>query len=96
VGGFSFVEDGYGFADARIEALRGRRAAALAALRQAQRQGSRAGWRHYRDHDPAFAAIRSDPEFKAIFADMAREMAQQRARFTAREKDETAELATTR
>jgi hypothetical protein len=48
VGGFSFVEEGYEFADARIEALRGRRAA------------------------------------------------QQRARFAAREKDETVELATTR
>jgi hypothetical protein len=32
----------------------------------------------------------------SIFADMAREMAQQRSRFAAREKDETAELATAR
>ena len=82
----------YGIADARIAALRGRPAEALAELRQAERRGWRAGWRYHRDHDPAFATIRNEPEFKAIFADIERDMAQQRARLATRPKDAPLEL----
>ena len=93
--GSGFVEESYGnygIADARIAALRGRPAEALAQLRQAERRGWRAGWRYYRDHDPAFATIRNEPEFKAVFADIERDMAQQRARLAARPKDAPLEL----
>ncbi len=88
--GSGFVDQSYGnygIADARIAALRGRPAEALAQLRQAERRGWREGWRYYRDHDPAFATIRNEPEFKAVFADIERDMAQQRARLVARPKD---------
>jgi TolB-like protein/Flp pilus assembly protein TadD len=75
---------GYGVADAQIHALRGDRGAALAALREAAQAGWRREWRYYRDYDPAFTSIRQDPEFKAIFADIERDMARQRAALPAR------------
>jgi len=95
VGGFEFFEQGYAVADARIAALRGQAAESLAALRQAERKGWRAGWRYYRDHDPVFATIRGSPEFKAVFADIERDMAQQRARLAARPKDAPLDLTGT-
>jgi tetratricopeptide (TPR) repeat protein len=95
VGGFAFVEHGYAVAGAQIAALRGQPAEALAALRQAEQQGWRAGWRYYRDHDPAFVTIRGSPEFKAVFADIERDMAQQRARVAARPKNAPLDLAAT-
>ena len=60
--------------------------------------GGRAGrlarplWRYYRDFDPNLASIRNEPEFKAVFADIERDMAQQRARLAARPKDAPLEL----
>jgi TolB-like protein/Flp pilus assembly protein TadD len=87
--GSGLVEESYGsygIADARITALRSRPAEALTQLRQAERRGWRVGWRYYRDHDPVFATIRNEPEFKAVFADIERDMAQQRARLVARRK----------
>jgi len=77
-------EAGYGVADARILALRGNRGAALAALHEAAQAGWRFDWRYHRDYDPAFTSIRQDPEFKAIFADIERDMARQRAALPAR------------
>ena len=69
-----------GIADVAIHALRGQKAQALAALRDAEKAGWRGpGWRYYRDFDPNLASIRNEPEFKAIFADIERDMAQQRA-----------------
>ena len=50
-------------------------------------------WRYFRDHDPNLASIRDDPEFKAVFADIERDMAQQRARLAARPKDAPLDLA---
>ena len=48
---------------------------------------------HYqRDFDPNLASIRNEPEFKAVFADMARDMARQRAALAARPKDAPLEL----
>ena len=78
---------GHGIADVQIQALRGEKRAALAALREAEKAGWRGPfWRYYRDFDPALASIRNEPEFKAIFADIERDMAQQRARLAARPK----------
>ena len=79
---------GYGIADVRIHALRGEKRAALAALREAEKAGWRGpNWRYYRDFDPNLASIRDEPEFKAIFADIERDMARQRAELAARPKD---------
>ena len=84
---------GYGIADVQIQALRGDKPQALAALRDAERSGWRGpAWRYYRDFDPNLASIRNEPEFKAIFADIERDMAQQRARLAARPKDAPLEL----
>ena len=47
---------------------------------------------YQRDLDPNLAAIRDDSEFKAVFADMARDLAQQRARLATRPKDARLEL----
>ena len=85
---------GYGIADVRIHALRGDKAKALVALREAERAGWRGPWwRYYRDIDPNLASIRDDPEFKAIFADIERDMARQRAQLAARPKDAPPDLA---
>ena len=88
--------DGRAPNDARALALRGRKQEALAALRAAERAGWRWGWRHYRDIDPAFDSIRDDPEFKAIFADIERDMARQRAVLAARPKDAPLDLGDAR
>ncbi len=76
--------NGYWIADAEIHALRGREREALAALRAAESAGWRSFWRYYRDFEPNLAAIRNEPEFKAVFADIERDMAEQRARLAAR------------
>jgi len=78
---------GYAPNDARALALRGRKQEALAALRAAERAGWRSDWRFYRDIDLAFDSVRDDPEFKAIFADIERDMARQRAELAQRPKD---------
>jgi hypothetical protein len=76
---------GVGLADVQIHALRGERDKALSALRQAGAAGWRGtsrftwGWKYYRDFDPSLASIRNEPEFKAVFADIERDMARQRA-----------------
>jgi hypothetical protein len=85
---------GFGIADAQLLAVRGAKREALAALRRAARTGWRGPlWRYHRDHDGNLASIRSEPEFKAIFADIERDMAQQRARLAARPKDAPLELS---
>ena len=68
---------------------------ALAALSEAQRAGWRRYWRYYRDFDPNLASIRNEPEFKAVFADIERDMARQRAALAARPKDAPLDLAAT-
>jgi TolB-like protein len=85
---------GYWIADAQIHALRGDKARALAALRDAERAGWRMYWRYVRDFDPGLASIRNEPEFKAVFADIERDMARQRAELAARPKDAPLDLAT--
>ena len=70
-------------------------AQALAALREAEKAGWRGpNWRYYRDFDPNLASIRNEPEFKAVFADIERDMARQRAELAARPKDAPLDLAT--
>jgi tetratricopeptide (TPR) repeat protein len=85
---------GSGITDARIHALRGDKAKALAALREAERAGWRGGyWRFFRDVDPALASIRGEPEFKAVFADIERDMALERAKLAKLPKDAPRDLA---
>jgi tetratricopeptide (TPR) repeat protein len=87
---------GYGITDVQIHALRGDKGKALAALREAEKAGLRGPlWRYYRDFDPALASIRNEPEFKAVFADIERDMAKQRAALAARPKDAPLDLAPT-
>jgi tetratricopeptide (TPR) repeat protein len=84
---------GYGIADVQIHALRGDNAKALAALREANKAGWRGpSWRYYRDFDPCLASIRNAPEFKAVFADIERDMARQRAELAKRPKDAPLDL----
>jgi TolB-like protein/Flp pilus assembly protein TadD len=87
---------GFGIADVQILALRGRKQQALTALRTAEREGWRGGtWpiRYYRDFDPALASIRGESDFKAVFADIDRDMARQRAELAARPKDAPLDFA---
>ena len=72
-------------------------AKALAALREAEQAGWRGpGWRYYRDLDPNLASIRNEPEFKAVFADIERDMAHQRAELAKRPKDAPLDLGESR
>jgi TolB-like protein/cytochrome c-type biogenesis protein CcmH/NrfG len=84
---------GYGITDAQIHALRGDKARALAALREAGNSGWRGPfWRFFRDVDPALASIRNELEFQAVFADIERDMARQRAELAKRPKDAPLDL----
>ncbi len=86
--------EGYGMLDVQIHALRGDKTRALAALREAKTAGWRSfAWRYYRDFEPALASIRNEPEFVATFADIARDMARQRADLAARPKDAPLDVA---
>jgi TolB-like protein/Flp pilus assembly protein TadD len=85
---------GFGIADVRVHALRGDKAKALAALREAEQAGWRGpNWRFSRDVDPALASIRDEPEFKAVFADIERDMALQRAKLAKLPNDAPLDLA---
>ena len=85
---------GFGIADAQLLAVRGAKREALAALQRAEKAGWRGPlWRYHRDHDGNLASIRGTPEFRAVFADIERDMAQQRARLAARPKDAPLELS---
>jgi TolB-like protein/DNA-binding winged helix-turn-helix (wHTH) protein/tetratricopeptide (TPR) repeat protein len=82
---------GHGIADARIHMLRGQPQDALAKLREAQRAGWRGPyWRYYREFDPVLAPIRDHPEFKAVFADIERDLKQQRTELAAHPAGNTA------
>jgi TolB-like protein/Tfp pilus assembly protein PilF len=84
---------GYGTSDVEIFALRSEHAKALSALREAERAGWRRGWRYQRSFNPNLASIRNSPEFEAVFADIERDMARQRAALAARPKDAPRDLA---
>jgi tetratricopeptide (TPR) repeat protein len=88
---------GYGISDVQIHALRGDKAKALAALREAEKAGWRRWfWRYYRDVDPNLASIRNEPEFKAVFANIESDMARQRAELEKRPKDASLNLGPVR
>jgi TolB-like protein/predicted Zn-dependent protease len=83
----------YMIEEVSLHALRGDRARALVRLRAMRHGGS---WTrtlaYHRDLDPNLASIRNEPEFRAIFADIERDMARQRAELAARPKDAKLEL----
>jgi TolB-like protein/Flp pilus assembly protein TadD len=87
---------GFGITDVQIHALRGEKAEANAALGEAERAGWRRAWRYYRDAEPNLAPIRNEPAFKAIFADIERDMARQRGRLAIRPKDAPLDLPVVR
>ncbi len=87
-------DSGYWITDVQIYALRGQKAKALVALRAAEKAGWRGRWRYFRDFDPNLASIRNEPEFMAVFADIERDMARQRAELAARPKDAPLDLNT--
>ena len=90
-------DSGFGVADVQIHALRGDKAKALVALREAEKAGWRGPlWRYYRDVDPNLASIRDEPEFKAVFADIERDMDRQRAELAKRPKDAPLDLGPSR
>jgi TolB-like protein/Tfp pilus assembly protein PilF len=85
--------DGYGISAVQVHALRGDRAKALTALRTLEKAGWRGfGWHYNRDFDPTLALIRDEPEFRAVFADIERDMARQRAELAQRPKDAPLDL----
>jgi TolB-like protein/Tfp pilus assembly protein PilF len=68
---------GSGWGNARTYALLGRRDEALAELQRGVDAGWRMGWRYAFDHDPIFASLRDEPEFEAMRAEIATDMAEQ-------------------
>jgi len=66
--------------NAPVYALRGDRREALAELRRAVDAGWRAEWWYTFDQDPVFESLRDEPEFQAMRAEVAADMAAQLAR----------------
>jgi len=77
--------------EARIHALRGDKANAIAALRQAVDQGWRWQAWYFLEHDPVLAPLHAEPEFQSIKAVVTADMAEQLARV--REWEANGELA---
>ena len=86
---------GYGMKDVEIHVLRGDTIKALASLREVQRARWRAWWGYDRDWNPHFDSIRNEPEFKAVFANIERDMAKQRTALAERPKDAPLDLTAT-
>jgi TolB-like protein/Tfp pilus assembly protein PilF len=68
---------GSAWGNARTYALLGRRNEALAELQRGVDAGWRMGWRYAFDHDPIFEFLRGEPEFAAMRAKIATDMAEQ-------------------
>jgi tetratricopeptide (TPR) repeat protein len=66
--------------EARIHALRGDKANAIAALRQAVNQGWRWQAWYFLEHDPVLAPLHAEPEFQSIKAVVTADMAEQLTR----------------
>ena len=80
-------ESGYGIQDVRIHALRGDKAKALSALRAAVKEGWRGPfWRTQLLFDMSLTSVSSDPAFKAVVADIRRDMKRQRGELAAKQK----------
>ena len=82
--------DGYWISDVQILALQGRKAEALAALRQAADEGWRTLWWYYLQYDPNLESIRDEPEFQAILAEIKADMSAQMQRI--REMEQSGEI----
>jgi hypothetical protein len=74
---------GYGSADAEIYALQGRSAEALAALRSAVDDGWRRHWYFWTELNPNLDAIRGEPGYRAIIAELEKDMEVELARVRA-------------
>jgi len=75
---------GYGISDARFAVLRGDKAGAVRALREAIKAGWRGPiWRHQLLFSSEFVPLQGDPGFQAAVADVRRDMARQRAELDA-------------
>lgn len=70
---------GSAYGNARTYALLGRKEEALAELQRGVDAGWRAGWRYSFDFDPLFDSLRDEPEFAAMRAKIATDMAEQLA-----------------
>jgi len=68
---------GYGISDVRIHTLQAQKEQALAALAQAINQGWRNNWWYCLEQDPTLEAIRHEPRFLALMADVEADMAAQ-------------------
>lgn len=79
------MASGYGINDALVHALRGEDAKALRALRAAAAAGFRGPlWRVRRDYSLVGGWMAKGPEFAAVFAEIERDLARQRAELEAR------------
>ncbi len=68
------------FGNAKVYALMGRKPEALAELRRGIDANWRTFWRYFFDHDAVFESLRDNPEFQAMRAEVAADMAAQLAR----------------
>ena len=76
---------GYGYAHAFVHALRGNRRQALTELNIAIDAGVRHFWWYDFDHSLGFKSLREDPEFQALRARVAADMAEQFAKVSKKE-----------
>jgi TolB-like protein/Tfp pilus assembly protein PilF len=84
--------DGYSISNVQILALQGRKAEALAALRQAADEDWRTLWWYYLPYDPNLESIRDEPEFQAILDEIRTDMSAQMQRI--REMEQSGEIET--
>ena len=70
--------NGYWISDVLIYALQGEKQKALLALRQAIDEGWRTLWWYYLKHDPSLESLHDEPEYQAMVAEMAEQMARVR------------------
>ncbi len=68
------------FGNAKVYALMGKKPEALAELRRGIDANWRTFWRYFFDHDAVFESLRDNPEFQAMRAEVAADMAEQLAR----------------
>ncbi|NIL94338.1 MAG: hypothetical protein GTO71_07845 [Woeseiaceae bacterium] len=71
---------GLGILETRILALRGNKAAAIGALRQAFDDGWRSSSWYFLEHDPVLKPLHNEPEFQEVKAEIEVDMARQLAR----------------